>query len=368
MERARQAIRALIDLSPRDALVRRGNAEHRVAVADVRIGEEIVLRPGDKVPLDGVVVEGRSDVNEAPLTGESLPIDKARGDEIYAGTINGHGALEVRVTRLVRDTRLARIIHLVETAQAQPRAGPVVRGSLRAVVYAGGHRARPRHRAGAGRERDGRRRHLAVSLARAARHRLSVRAGDLHAGFGRGRAVRGGPQRRPDQGGRLPRTARRRPCRRVRQDRDADERGIAGDRCGAGRRRIRARRPSVCRRGRVTLGTPDREGDHAPRGGRTAWIFLRVSSFRSIPGMGAEAEVAGHVVIVGNARMMSERHVTMPADPGTLAAGAWRALGRVRRRGRNRSPARSHWRIGLDRRRARRSSCCASTGFVTSRC
>ena len=118
MERARQAIHALIDLSPREAIVRRADGEHRVAVEDVGIGDEIVLRPGDKVPLDGVVVEGHSDVNEAPLTGESLPIDKSRGDEVYAGTINGHGALEVRVTRLVRDTRLSRIIHLVETAQA----------------------------------------------------------------------------------------------------------------------------------------------------------------------------------------------------------------------------------------------------------
>ncbi len=118
MERARQAIRALIDLSPREALVRRGAVEQRMAVEDIRVGDLFVLRPGDKVPLDGVVALGRSDVNEAPLTGESLPIDKVVGDEIYAGTINGHGALEARVTRLVRDTRLARIIHLVETAQA----------------------------------------------------------------------------------------------------------------------------------------------------------------------------------------------------------------------------------------------------------
>jgi Cd2+/Zn2+-exporting ATPase len=118
MERARQAIRALIDLSPREALVRRGGVEQSMPIEDVRIGDIVILRPGDKVPLDGVVAAGRSDVNEAPLTGESLPSDKAPGDEIYAGTINGHGALDVRVTRLVRDTRLARIIHLVETAQA----------------------------------------------------------------------------------------------------------------------------------------------------------------------------------------------------------------------------------------------------------
>ena len=118
MERARQAIRALIDLSPREATVRRGAGEQIVPVAEIRAGEEVVLRPGDKVPLDGIVTRGHSDVNEAPLTGESLPQEKEAGDEVYAGTILGRGALELRVTRVVRDTRLARIIHLVETAQA----------------------------------------------------------------------------------------------------------------------------------------------------------------------------------------------------------------------------------------------------------
>ncbi len=119
LERARQAIRALIDLSPQDALVKRHGHEHRVPLDDISVGDEIVIRPGDKVPLDGEIVHGQSDLNEAPITGESLPVDKSPGDEIYAGTINGHGALEVRVTRLRRDTRLARITHLIETAQAQ---------------------------------------------------------------------------------------------------------------------------------------------------------------------------------------------------------------------------------------------------------
>jgi Cd2+/Zn2+-exporting ATPase len=119
LERARQAIRALIDLSPQEALVKRHGHEHRVRVDDIRVGEEIVVKPGDKVPLDGEVVSGQSDVNEAPITGESLPVDKAAGAEVFAGTINGHGALDVRVTRVGRDTRLARSTHLVETAQAQ---------------------------------------------------------------------------------------------------------------------------------------------------------------------------------------------------------------------------------------------------------
>ena len=118
MERARQAIRALIELSPRDALVRRGGVEQRIPVGDIRIGDDMLVRPGEKIPLDGVVTAGQSDVNEAPLTGESLPVDKSPDAEVFAGTINGRGGLDVRVTRLVRDTRLARVIHLVEAAQA----------------------------------------------------------------------------------------------------------------------------------------------------------------------------------------------------------------------------------------------------------
>ena len=118
LDRARQAIRTLIDLSPREALVIAGGREQRVPVGDIRLGDLILVKPGEKLPLDGLVVAGHSDVNEAPLTGESLPVDKAPGHEVYAGTINGRGALDVRITRLVRDTRLAQIIHLVETAQA----------------------------------------------------------------------------------------------------------------------------------------------------------------------------------------------------------------------------------------------------------
>jgi Zn2+/Cd2+-exporting ATPase len=119
LDRARQAIRALIDLSPPEATVVRGGTDVRVKVEDLVLGDRVAVRPGDKLPIDGIVCGGDSDVNEAPITGESLPIDKSIGDQVFAGTINGRGALEVEVTRLRRDTRLARIIHLVETAQAQ---------------------------------------------------------------------------------------------------------------------------------------------------------------------------------------------------------------------------------------------------------
>lgn len=119
MDRARGAIRALMDLAPADALVRRHGIESRVAVDAVGVGERVIVKPGQKIPLDGIVAAGESDVNQAPVTGESLPADKGPGDEVFAGTINGRAVLDVDVTRLSGDTTLARIIHLVETAQAQ---------------------------------------------------------------------------------------------------------------------------------------------------------------------------------------------------------------------------------------------------------
>ncbi|HEX2343160.1 MAG TPA: heavy metal translocating P-type ATPase [Vicinamibacterales bacterium] len=119
MDRARGAIRALMDVTPVEALVRRDGAERRVSVDEVAVGDTIIVKPGEKIPLDGRVAAGESHVNQAPVTGESLPIDKCPGDDVFAGTINGRGALEVIVTRPRRDTTLARIIHLVERAQAQ---------------------------------------------------------------------------------------------------------------------------------------------------------------------------------------------------------------------------------------------------------
>jgi Cd2+/Zn2+-exporting ATPase len=119
MDRARHAIRSLMDLAPSEALVRREGQERRVPVDDLRVGETIIVTPGERIPIDGRVAVGASDVNQAPITGESLPVDRHAGDEVFAGTINGRGALEVVVTRLRRDTTMARIINLVEVAQAQ---------------------------------------------------------------------------------------------------------------------------------------------------------------------------------------------------------------------------------------------------------
>ncbi len=117
MDRARGAIRALADLAPAIARVRRDGQDVEVPVEAVKVDEVVVVRPGDRIPVDGVIVGGQSAVNQAPVTGESVPVDKAAGDDVFAGTVNGEGALEVRTTRAVGDRTLDRVIRLVEDAQ-----------------------------------------------------------------------------------------------------------------------------------------------------------------------------------------------------------------------------------------------------------
>ena len=119
MDRARRAIRALVDLAPAEALVRRDGRERSVPAAALVVGDIVIVRPGEKIPIDGRITDGASDINQAPITGEALPVDKQAGDEVFAGTINGHGALVITATRVRHDTTMARIISLVETAQAR---------------------------------------------------------------------------------------------------------------------------------------------------------------------------------------------------------------------------------------------------------
>jgi len=119
LDRARRAIHSLMDLAPQKALVRRKGQEIEVDVATIQLGEQVIVRPGEKIPLDGVVRNGRSEVNQAPITGESMPVLKQPGDKVFAGSINQRGSLEIQVTHLSGDTTLDRIIHLVEEAQSQ---------------------------------------------------------------------------------------------------------------------------------------------------------------------------------------------------------------------------------------------------------
>jgi copper chaperone CopZ len=118
MDRARNAIKALMDLAPAEATVLRNGQEVRIPADQVEVGEVVLVRPGGKIPVDGEVIAGASSVNQAAITGESIPIEKDVGAEVFAGTLNGEGALEIRSTKPASDTTLARIIHSVEEAQA----------------------------------------------------------------------------------------------------------------------------------------------------------------------------------------------------------------------------------------------------------
>jgi len=137
--RARQSIRSLMELAPNKATVLRycidcashlgqngyesgpcpfcGLEEQRVPVEELRVGETIIVKPGERVPMDGRLLSGQSAVNQAPITGESLPVEKQPGDELFAGSINGQGTLEIEVTHLAEDNTLSRLIKLVEEAQ-----------------------------------------------------------------------------------------------------------------------------------------------------------------------------------------------------------------------------------------------------------
>lgn len=126
VDRARNAIKDLLDISPPYAQRRTVTGEwEEVPASQVALGDIVRVRPGERLPLDGRVTEGRGSVNQAPVTGESLPVEKAPGDEVYAGTINLEGGLELEVTAAAGDTVLARIIHAVE--QAQSRRAPTQR-------------------------------------------------------------------------------------------------------------------------------------------------------------------------------------------------------------------------------------------------
>lgn len=119
VERTRRSVAALVGMTPTTATLRRDGREVRVPVEEVGPGDVVIVRPGERIPLDGAVVAGASSVNEAPITGESLPSDKAPGSMAFAGSVNLNGCIEVKATRRYRDTTLARIIHAVEEAQAQ---------------------------------------------------------------------------------------------------------------------------------------------------------------------------------------------------------------------------------------------------------
>ncbi|WP_135806111.1 heavy metal translocating P-type ATPase [Halorussus marinus] len=119
MDRARDSVRELMDLSPDTATVRRGGGEETVPVEEVAVGETVLVRPGEKIPVDGEVTDGTSAVNQAPITGESVPVDKTPGADVYAGTVNEEGYLEIEATAEADETTLSRVVELVGDAQRE---------------------------------------------------------------------------------------------------------------------------------------------------------------------------------------------------------------------------------------------------------
>lgn len=119
MDKARQSIESLMDIIPGEAQIRRGNTEMLISVEDIQPGDIMIVKPGQKLAMDGMVLKGTSTINQAAITGESVPVSKTIHDEVFAGTLNEEGLLEVAVTKRVEDTTLSKIIHLVEQAQAE---------------------------------------------------------------------------------------------------------------------------------------------------------------------------------------------------------------------------------------------------------
>ena len=119
LDRTRSAIRALMALRPEEALVRQGDELVTLPAEEIDVGDRVIVRPGERIPLDGVVVEGESSIDQASITGESIPVAKGPGDDVLAGTINQRGGLEISVARQAKDSTIARLIKLVEEAHSE---------------------------------------------------------------------------------------------------------------------------------------------------------------------------------------------------------------------------------------------------------
>ncbi|MFQ6616600.1 MAG: heavy metal translocating P-type ATPase, partial [Fidelibacterota bacterium] len=117
--RTRYSIRRLLDLAPKEAHVLRDGQEVTIPAGDLQVGDIFVVRPGSSIPSDGIIVKGTSSINEAPVTGESMPVEKKEGMNVFAATMNKEGALEIKATTNFEDNTLSKMIHLVEEAQEQ---------------------------------------------------------------------------------------------------------------------------------------------------------------------------------------------------------------------------------------------------------
>lgn len=119
MDKARSSIRSLMKISPNKARIRRNSSEQTLAVEDIMVGDIMLVKPGERIAMDGTIMSGFSPINQASITGESIPAEKTHGDDVFAGTINQNGFLEIEVTKRAEDTTIAKIIHMVEEAQEE---------------------------------------------------------------------------------------------------------------------------------------------------------------------------------------------------------------------------------------------------------
>ena len=133
IHRTRGALEKLINMTPTTARIRRDGGEVEVPIEAVKLGEIVLVKPGDKIPVDGTVLSGHSTVNQAIITGESIPVEKTEGDRTFAGTLNEHGALEIKVEKIAEDTTLAHLIQLVE--EAQEKKAPIQNVADRFTTY-----------------------------------------------------------------------------------------------------------------------------------------------------------------------------------------------------------------------------------------
>ena len=327
-----EAIRALNALRPDRALVRRDGKDVEVPLASVAVGDLVVVRPGERVPVDGEIREGRSHVDESLITGESLPVSKGAGDRVTGGAINADGLLLVETRAIGAESTLARIIRLVENAQAAQGADPAHRRQGERGIRAGRARACARHAARLGlrdRELD-----FGHPLrGRGAGDRLPLRARARDPDRDHGGHRRGGAPRRSDQGRRGARDRALDHHRRVRQDRHADRGPAAAAGRGAGwRRPQRAAAP----RGGAAAGQPAparARGDSSKRP-REGVSPPAASDAKALPGRGVQAVVEGRTLYLGSSRLMQELAVdTSALGRARAGARARRSLGLLARRG-----------------------------------
>ena len=261
------AIKALVGLAPKTARVLRDGTEVDIPVEDVVVGDLVRVRPGEKVPVDGVVEDGSSSVDESMLTGESMPVEKAAGDVVIGATLNRTGSLVIRTRAVGQDTTLAQIVRLVEDAQGSKAPMqrladqvsswfiPVVL-ALAALTFAGWAVFGPGRRPlDAGHRHHHRRHH----------HRLPVRARAGHADRHHGRHRQGRRARNPHRLRRGPRAGPPAHRRRARQDRHPDPRQAHPDRHHRARRLDRRRAAQPGRRRRARQRAPARRGRRGRR-------------------------------------------------------------------------------------------------------